>query len=263
MRIWALLAVLAAVLLLSRPGQAETSEEQGLAIALEADRRGSGFNDFTADMEMVLRDGKGKENHRIIKTSVVETAADGDKSLTVFESPGDVRGTALLTHTHKVGDDDQWLYLPALKRVKRISTQNRSGSFMGSEFAYEDLGSRELEKYDFRYLTDETVAGRICRVVQLIPKDLENSGYSRILSWLDRDEYRIRKEEYYDKRERLLKTLSLEDYRQYLGFLWRAHRLRMVNHQNGKETDLLLSDFKFRTGLTERDFHQSNLQHTR
>ncbi len=75
---------------------------------------------------------------------------DGDKSLFVFDEPRDVQGTAFLIHAHREDADDQWLYLPALKRVKRISSANRSGSFMGSEFAYEDMTAQEVEKFTYR-----------------------------------------------------------------------------------------------------------------
>lgn len=256
-------AVLLLLLLVSLEIHAETPEEKGVAIALESDKRNAGFGDYTLDTVMTLRDRQGRENNRIMRSRNLETSNDGDKSVTIFDSPGDVRGTALLTFSHKTSDDEQWLYLPALKRVKRISASNKSGSFMGSEFAYEDLGSREVEKYSYRYLGNEKVDAEECYVVELFPKDRKNSGYSRIVSWVDMTEYRVLKEAYYDKRERLLKTLSIFDYHQYLGFLWRAHRLEMVNHQNGKETDLVQSNFKFRTGLSDRDFTTNSLKRSK
>lgn len=257
------LTMAAAFLLVPVRGQAESPQEKGLAIALEADRRGSGFEDSTVDTVMILRNRQGKENRRHMRTRTLETTADGDKSLTIFDSPGDVRGTALLTYTHKVGDDDQWLYLPALRRVKRISSSNKSGSFMGSEFAYEDLGSREVEKYTYRYLGEKQFDGQDCFIVELFPREVKNSGYSRIVSWVDRIDYIPHREEYYDKRGKLLKTLQLKEYQQYIGFLWRAHRLEMVNHQSGRETALVLSNFTFRTGLTDRDFTTNSLKRSK
>ncbi len=254
------LLVLCSLFFCCGQAHAATATEKGYEIIVEADRRASGFGDYTMDMEMILRDRAKQESHRSIRSRVLEIASDGDKSLTIFDSPKDVRGTALLTFSHKLDDDDQWLYLPALKRVKRISSSNKSGPFMGSEFAYEDLGSREVEKYSYRYLADEDVDQIPCFVVELIPKNTENSGYNRIVSWLDQKAYRVVKEDYYDPKNRLLKTLKLHDYRLYLGFLWKAHHLQMVNHQNGKETDLLLSNFKFNNGLTDQDFNKNSLQ---
>ena len=119
--------------------QEETPEEKGLRIALEASARNDGFQDFTAAMTMVLRDRHGRESVRQMRFKVLEVPGDGDKSLFVFDQPRDVQGTALLTHAHINTQDDQWLYLPALKRVKRINAARRSGSFMGSEFSYEDM----------------------------------------------------------------------------------------------------------------------------
>ncbi len=239
---------------------AEDSKKQGLEIALEADRRASGFGNFTAEMTMILRNKQGRESPRHIRVSIMETSHDGDKELTVFDSPKDVKGTALLTHGHKIGDDDQWLYLPAIKRVKRISSRNKSGSFLGSEFSYEDLGSREVEKYTYRYIGEEKLKGRNCFIVELYPKDKKNSGYNRIVSWLDRDEYRIWKEDYYDKRKRLLKTLTFDGYQLYIRSIWRPYFMQMVNHQTNKETDLIWSNYSFQTGLSDKEFHRNSLK---
>jgi len=134
---------------------AETPEEKGLAIAQEAERRDLGWESSEATMEMILRNRHGQESTREMRSRSLEVADDGDKSLIIFDHPRDVRGTALLTFSHKTGDDDQWLYLPALKRVKRIASSNKSGPFMGSEFAYEDISSQEVEKYTYKYLRDE------------------------------------------------------------------------------------------------------------
>ncbi len=239
---------------------AQNQTERGLEIAIEADRRASGFGDLTTEMEMILRNKEGRESRRLLRVRTLETLSDGDKSLTIFDSPGDVKGTALLTYSHKLGDDDQWLYLPALKRVKRISARNKSGAFMGSEFSYEDLSGHEVEKYGYKYLGVETLDGRQCFVVERYPRDAKNSGYSRIVSWIDKEEYRVWKEDFYDRKSRYLKTLTMREYRLYLGTFWEAHWMRMVNHQKGKETDLLWSNFSFRTGLSDNDFDQNSLK---
>jgi len=242
---------------------AGANEDRGLAIAMEADRRTSGFGDYQVAMTMILRSKAGKESIRAIRSRVRETVDDGDKSLTIFDSPGDVRGTAMLTITHKEGDDDQWLYLPALKRVKRLSSADKSGSFMGSEFAYEDLASREVEKYGYHFVSEEKFRNQDCFVLELTPKDTKNSGYRRIVSWLDQDHYRVQKEEYYDPRGRLLKTLTLREYHRYLDDHWRPQLLLMVNHQNGRQTELQFGDYRFHTGLTDGDFNKSSLQRVR
>ncbi len=168
--------------------KAQSPEEKGLAIAKEADARDAGFKDFIADMKMILRNKHGQESVRIIRIRTFEVDGDGDKSLSVFDNPRDVKGTAFLTFTHKFRDDDQWLYLPALKRVKRISSRNKSGSFMGSEFAYEDIASQEVEKYTYKWIKDEVYDGQECFVTERYPVDKKNSGYTRQVVRTDKAE---------------------------------------------------------------------------
>ncbi len=242
---------------------AQSPEERGLAIAQEADERDTGFGDFTANMQMVLMNKQGQKSERKIRIRVLEVKEDGDKSLTIFDTPRDVKGTAFLNFTHKVGDDDQWLYLPALKRVKRISSRNKSGSFMGSEFAYEDISSQEVEKYTYKWIRDEAYEGHECFVVEYYPVDKKNSGYTKQITWLDKKEYRVWKVEYYDRKNSLLKTLTFKDYQIYIDKYWRADRMYMVNHQTGKSTKLIMSNYKFRTGLKDSDFNQNSLRRVR
>ncbi len=252
--------ILASILvLLPFPAAAQTPEQRGLAIAREADRRDQGFGDYTVDMLMILKNRHGQQSERKIRSRVLEVEDDGDKSLSIFDNPPDVKGTAFLNHTHRSGDDDQWLYLPALKRVKRISSRNKSGSFMGSEFSYEDISSQEVEKYTYKWLRDEQLDGRDCFVVERYPVNRESSGYTRQVSWIDTSEYREWKIEYYDRKSSLLKTLTASDHQRYLDRYWRAGEMNMVNHQNGKSTRLILSDYQFRTGLNDSDFNKNSL----
>lgn len=248
--------------LLALPLYAETPEEKGLAIAQEADRRDSGYHDYRAEMTMLLRNKQGEESLRHMRTESLEVANDGDKSLIVFDRPPDVKGTALLTYSHKQGDDDQWLYLPALARVKRISSSNKSGPFMGSEFAYEDLSSQEVEKYTYRYLREEELDGKMMFVSERYPVD-SGSGYTRQVTWVDTEEYRPYKIEFYDRKESLLKTLVFRKYEQYLGRFWRAHEMYMENHQTGKSTLLTWEDYQFQVGLGDSDFTRNSLKRTR
>jgi len=250
------------ILLLPSLSQAETPEDKGLAIAVEADRRDSGWGDMQAELEMILRNRNGDESRRQLRSRSLEVKGDGDKTLIIFDAPPDVKGTAFLSHTHATRPDDQWLYLPALKRVKRISSANKSGPFMGSEFAYEDIASQEVEKYRYKYLRDEVLDGRPVFVIERYPR-YRNSGYTRQVAWIDQETYRPGKVEFYDRKNALLKTLTYHDYRQYLGRYWRAHRMEMVNHQTGKSTTLLWKDIRFRTGLTDRDFDRNALKRAR
>ena len=249
--------VLAALILAGNliPALAETPEEKGFAIAARSDRSDRGFGDNVVDLEMVLRNKAGKEARRILAIRTLEIPDEnvGDKSLIVFETPADIKGTGLLSHAKILEPDDQWLYLPALKRVKRISSVNKSGPFVGSEFAFEDFTALELNKYDYKYLRSEACGERTCDVVERYPR-YEYSGYTKQISWVDQEVFQVRKVEFYDRRGDLLKTLSLEDYRQYGDKYWRSHTFLMVNHQTGKSTDLLYGEYEFGKGLQNNDF---------
>jgi len=238
------------------------AQEKGVIISQETKVRDTGWRDFTADMLMILRNEQGQESVREVKMKSLEVETDGDKSLTVFNKPKDVKGTAFLSYSHSIGADDQWLYLPSLKRVKRISSRNKSGPFMGSEFSFEDLSSFEIEKYTYYYLGDERVAGMDSFKVEQYPTD-ESSGYSKRIVWVDKQEYRIVKVEFYDRKKSLLKTLSYSDFKLYLDQYWRANTSTMVNHQNGKSTELKWNNYVFKTGLNDSDFSRNSLKRIR
>lgn len=240
---------------------ADAAAEKGLAIAKEQKARDTGWVDSQSDMKMILRAPNGKENTRSIKIKSLEVADDGDKSLMVFEEPKDVQGTSFLSFAHVDKPDDQWIYLPALKRVKRIASKKKSGSFMGSEFSYEDLASFEIDKYSFKYLRDEDYNGMKCFVVESIPKD-QYSGYSRLVSWIDQSEYRMHKIEFYDKKKTLLKTMEVKNYQKIDNKHWRPTMSTMKNVQTGKSTDLVMENIRLKTGLTDEDFSQNNLKRT-
>ena len=235
---------------------------KGLEIAQQQKARDRGWGDSESEVIMILRNARGQESERRMRTLAYEMKNDGDKSLTIFDEPRDVRGSAFLTHSHPTAEDDQWLYLPSIKRTRRIATRNKSGPFMASEFAYEDMTSFELEKFSFRYLKDDSCGDQTCFVVEQTPTD-SFSGYSTTQVWVDQQHYRVHKIDYYDRKGSLLKTLSMSDYRQYLDKFWRPHKMTMVNHQTGKSTDLLLQSIRFNTGRSEADFDVNALERVR
>ena len=249
-------------LILPLTAQALTPEQRGLEIAREIEHRDTGFHDFEASMTMLLRNRQGEESLRNMRNKTLEVENDGDKTLVIFDEPRDVKGTALLSFSHKVGDDDQWLYLPALKRVKRIASRNKSGPFMGSEFAYEDITSQEVEKYTYKYIGEDEFEGKKAFVIERDPVD-PNSGYTRQQLWVDQDRYIALKIDYYDRKDALLKTLVFRGYQQYLGKYWRADQMFMENHQTGKSTLLSWEKYNFRTGLDEGDFNKNSLKRAR
>jgi len=236
---------------------------RGFEIAARSDRTDLGFGDSEVELQMLLRNAAGQESSRSLRIATLEKPDEtvGDKSLVVFDTPRDIEGTALLSHAKILDADDQWLYLPALKRVKRISSSNKSGPFVGSEFAFEDFTAIELNKFDYTYVGEVLCGDLTCDVLERTPR-YENSGYTKQVSWIDQADYQIRKVEFYDRRGGLLKVLELSDYRNYEG-IWRAHKLSMSNVQTNKQTDLLYSDYEFGAGLAENDFVKGRLSRLR
>jgi len=257
-------AVAVAVCAISPYVSAETPEEKGLAIAQEADKRDTGWLSSKTVLNMVLKNRHGEKSTRELAIQALEMNEPGlgDRSLTIFSSPKDIDGTAFLSHTKITDPDDQWLYLPALKRVKRISSSNKSGPFMGSEFAFEDLSSQEVEKYTYKYLRNETVNGTECFVSERYPV-YKNSGYTKQIAWVDTAEYRPIKIEFYDRKKTLLKTVVFSEYRQYKDKFWRAHTMNMVNHQTGKSTELKFGEYTLNVGLSEALFTSARLKRAR
>jgi len=255
--------LIAAVLLMAMAYAAQASEDRGFDIAARSDRTDLGFGDSEVELQMVLRNAAGQESTRALRIATLEKPDEtvGDKSLVVFETPRDIKGTALLSHAKILDPDDQWLYLPALKRVKRISSSNKSGPFVGSEFAFEDFTAIELNKFEYTYVGEVPCGDLTCDVLERTPR-YENSGYTKQVSWVDQTDFQIRKVEFYDRRGDLLKVLELNDYRDYNGF-WRAHKLSMSNVQTNKQTDLIYGDYTFSTGLAENDFVKGRLSRLR
>lgn len=241
---------------------AQSAQEKGLAIAKERKLRDKGWGDSTGNMSMILRNAQGEEVERKMRLKSLELVDDGDKGLTIFEQPLDVKGTVFLNFTHAIEPDDQWMYLPKLSKVKRIRSRNKSGPFMGSEFAFEDMSSFEIEKYKFKYLRDETFEGQASFVLEQEPTD-ENSGYSKQIVWVDKKHYRVLKVEFYDRKGSLLKELVNYEFTLYLDKFWRPLRVEMFNEQNGKSTELITHELNFSTGLSENDFNKGTLKNVR
>jgi len=238
-----------------------TSEEKGLEIAKEMDRRDSGWKDSSSRVDMLLSNRAGETSKRKLRIEFLEVKQQGagDKSMVVFDEPRDIKGTAFLTHSKIHTEDSQWLYLPALKRVKRISSANKSGPFVGSEFAYEDLIADEVEKYTYKWVKDSNCGDLECYAIERYPV-YNNSGYSHQVVWIDKAEYRRIKIDYYDRKQELLKTLNYTGYKQYLNKYWRAQQLTMTNHQTGKNTQLEFSPYTFQTGLNDKSFSRNRLK---
>lgn len=239
--------------------------KMGYALIEEADKRDIGYGDFSVAMEMILINAQGQKSIREMETKTLENPNldAGDKSLIIFHKPRDIRGSTLLTHAHVEKDDDQWLYLPKIKMVKRISSANKSGPFMNSEFSYEDIVPAEITKYTYKYIGETSCDnGMDCIKIERIP-NYKNSGYTKQILWLDKEELRIWKIDSYDKKKSKLKTMTVENYNLYLNKFWRPTLTLMKNHQTNKATELHWKPFQFKVGLNSNDFTKAKLKRTR
>lgn len=213
----------------------------GTQVASFADRYDQGWYDEVSLGRMTLFDAGGDSVERKFTRMVLEDAEQGDKIIVRFLSPAEIKGVAALTHERAGESDDNWLYLPSNKRVRRISGANKTASFQGTEFTYEDLSNFEIQEYDWRFV-DETSIERdgtehpVYRV-EGVP-NYDDTGYSRILVYYHREHWRRERIEYFDKSGQHLKTQDLSEWKHIHGRFWRADSFVMANHLTGKRTEL-------------------------
>jgi len=232
---------------------------KGQQIAKDVEASQNGFSSESSKLEMHLINAYGEVIKREMISKTIEGKGnEGDKSLIEFIFPLDVKGTQLLTWSHKDKSDDQWLYLPAFKRVKRIASSVKSGSFMSSEFSYEDFGGQNIDKYTFKYLKDETIDKTLCWVVERTPKE-SDSGYSKQVVWFDQKRKIAIKVDYYDRKNELLKTGIFSDHQQIKGF-WRSMKIEMNNVQTRKKSLLFWSARKVGEKISEDIFQPNRLK---
>jgi outer membrane lipoprotein-sorting protein len=232
--------VLGGSLLAGQTGQGPRSplgpQSDGEEVARTAERVNQGFLGERATFMLILINAQGDRAERRFVLEVWEDIERGDQSRIDFEWPDSVRGTVLLTHARRTGVDDQWLYLPATKRSRRISAGQKNGSFMGSEFTYEDLTPPVASKYRHVRMADATVDGRACFVLERRPRT-DGSGYSRQLIWLDKERLVPLAVQFYDRKDDLLKVAAYRDYRAF-GPYQRAGLVRMENRQTKRVSEL-------------------------
>ena len=213
----------------------------GLEIASFADRRDQGWIDEVMQGSMTLFDSDGDSVRRSFSRMAYERADEGDKLIIEFLSPAEIKGVAALTHENPGGADDNWLYLPANKRVRRISGANNTASFQGTEFTYEDLANLDPREFDWRFY-EETILERGDEQVPVFKLEArptyEDTGYSRLVVYYDSEHFRQERIEYYDLAGRHLKTRESSQWKHRHERFWRASSLEMLNHQTGKRTTL-------------------------
>ena len=238
-----------------------TESNRGLEIAKETENRSKGFIDLQAKLKMVITNRSGKSFERVLRVRILENEnGGGNKTMNLIDSPKDLLGSVLLTHNHINKLDNQWLYLPSLKRVKRINSRNKSGPFLSSEFAYEDMTIQNADEYTYKYINQKSCGNtESCFMIERYPKD-KYSGYTSQTVWIDSKEYRIYKIDYYDKKGQLLKTLSFQEYSLFDNKFWHPKFMHMINHVTNKKTSLIWTDYKFNSNLNKNDFNYASLK---
>ena len=229
----------------------------GDEIMREADRVNQQFIGERIPFTMILINAQGDRTERRFTLEIREDTQDGNQSRLEFDWPENVRGTILLTHTHKSLEDDQWLYLPAAKRVRRIAAANKSGTFMGSEFTYEDLAPFEVSKYTYSRLPDDTVEGRACYRIER-KSVREGSGYTRTVVALSTDALSAVTIEYYDRKNDLLKVARYRE-EHIVGKYHRHQLLRMENLQTRRVSELRAGPRQIGIALDARRFRSQAL----
>ncbi len=234
-----------------------TTVEKGTQIIFNNEEYNRGYQSVMSEVEMILINAHKDEIVRSMIIKAIETKEDGDKSILEFKKPLDVKGTKLLTWVHKDKSDEQWLFLPAINRVKRINAKNRSGSFMGSEFSYEDISSDEIEKYTYNFVEESALSSRNVWVIERFPKD-KKSGYSKQVAYIDKVYRQPLKIISYDKKGDLYKTLYFSEYKKYNKW-WFYDYLEVENHQTKKSSKLIWKNRQIERFIPDREFTKRNL----
>ncbi len=209
-------------------------------------------DDQTSDLTMTLINKSGAQRVRVIK-QFTKDLGDVEKSIMFFVSPADVKNTSFMSWTYDSDqNDDQWIYLPALKKTKRISSDSKSDYFMGSDFTYDDLGDRKLEDDTHKLLREETLDGKECYVVESVSKD-EDYMYFKTLVWVDKSNFIGVQKEFYDEDEDLLKILTIKEVEEISG-IWVITNSEMKNVQKTHRTTMVLSNVQINTGMSASKF---------
>ena len=212
-------------------------------------------DDVTSTLTMTLTNKSGQTRVRKIK-QFSKDFGDVEKSIMFFVSPADVKNTSFMNWSYDDDSksDDQWIYLPALKKTKRISSDSKSDYFMGSDFTYDDLGDRKLDADTHKLLREETIDGNECYVVESISKD-EDYMYSKTITWIRKDNFVGMKKEFYDEDGELLKVLTIKKVDKISGY-WVISHSEMKNVQKDHSTNIELSNIKINTGVPSSKFSE-------
>jgi len=237
---------LAAVLIalsgaLAMPGASTAAEYSAAEVIRMFDERYDGDSSIS-DITMVLIDRRDRQRIRDLRLYSKDYGAD-TKSLSLFESPADIRGTAYLNFdwNESMRDDDSWLYLPALQRVKRLASSDTSDSFLGSDFTYADINGFEIDWYDYNFVSEsEMVDGEECWVIEIVPKPEfreraeEATGYSKMQSWISKEKLLQIRGQVWETRGNRVKYFTASEIEQIEG-IWTVKRLQAITTRNDRQ----------------------------
>ncbi|WP_373035381.1 outer membrane lipoprotein-sorting protein [Sulfurimonas sp.] len=237
----------------------------GQEIAQKVHDRDDGDNS-TANMKMILIDKNGNERVRDLHTYTKDKGED-ELKLMFFLAPADVRNTAFLTYDYEDSnkDDDQWLYLPELKKVKRIASSDKSSSFMGSDFTYSDMTSRNVEDYTYEIMKEPVVGGHKTWQMMVIPKKdktIEETGYTKSIVFVRQDNFVIIQALHYIKAGNKLKYMQILDLEK-IDNVWTTKKIQMTTKKGRKtlhKTIFEFSDIKYNQDLKESFFTTRTLE---
>jgi outer membrane lipoprotein-sorting protein len=207
-----------------------------------------------------IYDAKGRE--RVRQTSMASKLFESgaiEKRIIRFLSPAEVKGTGMLIYDYDDRNDDMWIYMPALRKTRRIISNEKSKSFMGSEFSNADMSAPNLEDFNYSLTGSETIEGIDCWIVEVVPVNediMEEVGYDRQLAWIGKQDFVFRKAEYYDEGDELFKEMISSDIRQLdaSGKKYIATRMEMSNIQNGRKSVMTIDKIQYNPDVKEEYF---------
>ncbi|MFQ5798216.1 MAG: outer membrane lipoprotein-sorting protein [Bacteroidota bacterium] len=209
-------------------------------------------------MKLVTKDGK--ERIRKLTMLRLNKGNSGEqKYYMYFHRPADVRSMAFMVWKYPARDDDRWLYVPAIKLVKRIAADDKNSSFVGSDFSYEDVSGRDVEDDSHTLKAVESLNGKPAYVLESVPKDAQGTYYIRKVSWIDKETFLPLKEQYYDKRGQLYKIFTADKIGSVQGIATIMQRT-MANVQNGHRTEVTFEEVNYNVGLKDNLFSERYLR---
>ncbi|WP_206019789.1 outer membrane lipoprotein-sorting protein [Pseudomaricurvus alkylphenolicus] len=254
-----------AMILTSAPASADTGGlPEGRWVAEQVNAVDDGEHRIST-LSMKLVDRRGKERTRETKT-FRKYFGEEKRTALFYLSPRNVKDTGFLTYDYPQADidDDQWLYLPALRKARRISASDRGDNFLGTDFTYEDIkneGKFELSDYHFRTMAAAEIDGIDTLLLEAIPVDQQTAkelGYGKVLAWVDRSNWIVVKAQYWDINLNGLKTVEISDIRK-IDDIWTRHRMDVTNHKTGHSTTFVFSDVDYQTSVSDNIFGRQAL----